>query len=339
MTIRAAILGYGRSGSTMHAGAIAANSAFSMAAVCDTDPARRTEAAARFGCPVYEDYRRMLAEQKPDLVCVVTRSDQHAAMACDCLAAGAHTLVTKPWAVNEAEARTMIAARARSGRLLLPWLPARWGCDLRRLQALVAAGAIGRVFFIRRAVSSFATRCDWQTERRFGGGYLLNWGPHIIDTALRLAGSPARTVFGHLGQVLNPGDAEDFFYALIRTAAGTLVQAEYTVSTEELPAWLIQGDRGAISVRGRTLRVAACEPARPDDPTRFATMKGTVSTTEETLEGAIYGDEHEVYREVAAAIEGAAPFPVTPDDALRLTRVFDAVRRSHQDQQVVTLEP
>lgn len=335
MTIRTAILGYGRSGSTMHAGGIANNPRFRMAAACDIDPARRAEAAARFGCPVYDDYRRMLAEQKPDLVCVVTRSDQHSAMACDCLAAGAHVLVTKPWALNEAEARRMIDTATRARRLLLPWLPARWGGDLRRLRELAAARAIGRIFLIRRTVSSFGTRNDWQTERRFGGGYLLNWGPHIVDTALLLAGSPVESVTGHLRQILNPGDAEDLFFALFATRNGPLVQAEYTIAQDELPSWFVQGDGGTIVVRGQNLAVRRCTPARPDNPTRYSTMKTDGERSEETIATSAYGDTGEVYAEIARAVAGEQPFAVTPDDALRLTRVLDAVRLSHERQETI----
>ena len=75
MTIRTAILGYGRSGSTMHAGALEGCDAFEVVAVCDVDPARRDQATERFGCKVYDDHHEMLKSEELDLVCVITRSD------------------------------------------------------------------------------------------------------------------------------------------------------------------------------------------------------------------------------------------------------------------------
>ncbi|MCP4641616.1 MAG: Gfo/Idh/MocA family oxidoreductase, partial [bacterium] len=56
MAIRTAILGYGRSGSSLHAGPIERNEAFDLVAACDIDPERREQAAERFGCAVYDDY-------------------------------------------------------------------------------------------------------------------------------------------------------------------------------------------------------------------------------------------------------------------------------------------
>ena len=70
MGIRTAILGYGRSGSSMHAGAIEANAPFEMVAVCDVDPERQKQAAERFGCAIYDDYVQMVRARE-------TGSGQH----------------------------------------------------------------------------------------------------------------------------------------------------------------------------------------------------------------------------------------------------------------------
>ncbi|MBI2441014.1 MAG: Gfo/Idh/MocA family oxidoreductase [Lentisphaerae bacterium] len=337
--IRTAILGYGRSGSTMHAGAIEKNKAFQLTAVCDADAHARQKAAARFGCQPYADHRAMLKEEALDLAVIVTRSDQHCPMACDCLAAGVNVLVTKPWALNAEEAERMIRAAESTAKLLLPWLPARWGSDLRRLKQLVVEErVIGDVFLARRTVVSFGTRNDWQTSRRQGGGYLLNWGPHIVDPPLQLLGSPVKSVYGRLKQTINPGDVEDLFLGILTLANGAIVQAEFTIATEDPPQWFIQGTRGTIVVQGTHLKVNAKTPAQPANPTQSYTIKtdhGQIR--EEELTGAPQGDEHAVYGDVAAALSGQARFPVTPQSALELTRVLDAIRTSSMENRVVML--
>jgi predicted dehydrogenase len=338
MKIRTAILGYGRSGSTMHAGAIEKSDDFEMVAACDIDRVRRKQAAERFGCAIYDDYHQMLEKERLDLVCIVTRSDQHCEMTCDCLRAGANVLVTKPWAVNEPEARRMVAAQKETGKLLLPWLPARWGSDLRRLEQLLAEKAIGSVFLVRRSVCHFGTRNDWQTQRRHGGGYLLNWGPHIVDPPLVLIGSKVKSVYARMKQTINPGDVEDLFLAIMSLADGTIVQAEFTTAVESLPSWFLQGDRGTIVVRESELKVYKNTPARPDDPTVSGAMESSgEETTVETLGRSIYGDTDEIYTEVAQALRGERAFPVTPADALELSRVLDAIRTAAEENRVVNL--
>ena len=336
--IKTAVLGYGRSGGSLHAGPIEKLEQFEMAAVCDIDPQRRRLASERFGCPVYENYHEMLEKEKLDLVCIVTRSNQHCEMTCDCLKAGVNVLVTKPWAANGAEAGRMVAAEKESGKKLLPWLPARWGSDLKRLKELKSENAVGNIFLIRRAVSTFSTRCDWQTEKRFAGGYLLNWGPHIVEPPILLAGGKVKSVFGQLRQIINPGDTEDVFIALITMDNGIIVQAEFTISVKEMPSWTIQGDMGTITVKDRNLTMVTNVPARPDDPKRMSKAAAEDNkTTVETLGPDLYGDAHVIYGEIAAALRGEREFPVTSGDALELSRILDAIRTSHTENRVVNL--
>jgi len=336
--IRTAILGYGRNGSAMHGEALARNDAFQVTAVCDIDPARLRQAKERFDCALYDDYRLMLAEERLDLVVIVTRSSQHCEMTCGALQAGCNVLVTKPWALNEAEARRMIDAQQSASKQLLPWLPSRWGSDLRRLKEIIDAGTIGSVFFVRHSVCSFGTRSDWQTERQYGGGYLLNWGPHIVDPPVVVLGSPVRSVYGRMKQVINPGDVEDVFFGLLTLENGAFVQVEYTIALDDLPSWFIQGDGGTITARGRQIKILQNTPARPDDPTQFATMKADeTKITEEEVGADLYGDENKIYIEIAESLTGGRQYPVTPQSALELTRVLDAIRTASEEDRVVKL--
>lgn len=232
----------------------------------------------------------------------------------------------------------MVAAAQSSGKQLLPWLPARWGSILKRLRRIVEEKTIGDVFLIRRSVASFATRCDWQTERKFGGGYLLNWGPHIVDPPIQLMQSCVTSVYGRMKQVINPGDVEDVFFAVMNLECGAIVQAEYTISTENPPDWMLQGDGGTVVVRGMDVRICRNTPPRPDDPTHYSTMKSKdAEVIEETIEGAVYGDQNEVYAEAADALCGKRPFAVQPEHALELSRVLDAIRTASEEDRVVSL--
>src|SRR5690554_4623404 len=102
--LRAAIIGYGVSGRLSHAYGMRANPQFTIAAVCDTSATNRKRAAEELGCRTYTDYGEMLEQEKLDLISIVTRSDTHCQIACDCLEAGVHTLITKPWVLDSKEA-------------------------------------------------------------------------------------------------------------------------------------------------------------------------------------------------------------------------------------------
>jgi len=343
MKIKTAILGYGRSGSTLHADAIEKLKEFELTHVCDTDEEARNRAEQRFQCKVYDDYRQMIKEDDIDLIVIVTRSDQHCEMACECLAAGKNVLVTKPWAVNAGQAEKMINAAKESGKMLLPWLPARWGSDLLRLRELIKAGMIGKVFQIRRSEYLFSVRHDWQTQKKYGGGYLLNWGPHLIDQPIQLAGSPVKTVYAQMRQIINPGDVEDVFYAVMKTESGVIIISENNVAAPKLPNWVIQGDAGTIFVEGNKIEIHRALPVEPKNIAGYGDLrKIEISIDEKSLDNSItisnrYGDADIIYSNIAEAIRGTNRYDVTPESALCLTRVLDAVRLSSENGQVIYL--
>ncbi len=342
--IKTAILGYGRSGSTLHADPLEEfGGDFTVTAVCDIDPEARQKAASRFHCAIYDDYRKMLKRENLDLVVIVTRSDQHCQMTCDCLRAGVNVLVTKPWALDVAEAEKMIAAARQSKKLLLPWLPARWGCDLLRLQQLIASGIIGKVFMVRRREFSFGIRCDWQTERKYGGGYLLNWGPHIIDQAIQLVGEKVETVYGQLRQIINPGDVEDVFHVVMTTASGVILTCEYSIAIDQLPNWVIQGDRGTIFVKEKSVEIHQVNIPDNISPAGYGN-RPEIRVTKEELNGehrvtmsSRYGDPFVIYPAIAQAVRGESAWPVSVADALELTRILDAARRSSEEVKIINV--
>jgi len=340
--IKTAILGYGKSGSSLHADPLEKSPEFEVTVICDIDENAQKEAKARFGnSRVYTCYKQMLKDEELDLVVIVTRSSQHADMTCDCLNAGKNVLVTKPWAVNAAEAEKMIAAAKASGKLLMPWLPARWGGDLRRLRELIDSGVVGKVFQVRRSDFSFGLREDWQTLKEFGGGYLLNWGPHLVDQPIQLVNKPIKSVYGEMRQIMNPGDVEDVFYAVIKTDDDTIIVSECNIGANELPDWMVQGDKATIFVKGRKIEIhKAVFDDKPIGKNMYRKRAAIEVTTEMLSDEAVdspFGDEHVIYAHIADAVRGKQAYHAPVESALMLTRVLDAVRESSEAGKVVAL--
>lgn len=341
--IKTAILGYGRSGSTLHADPLEKlKNDFTVTAVCDIDIEAMEKAKSRFNCALYKNYHEMLEKEELDLVVIVTRSDQHCQMTCDCLHAGVNVLVTKPWCVNTSEAEKMIATANESGQLLLPWLPGRWGCDLARAKEIVASGAIGKVFMIRRREFNFGIRNDWQTLKKHGGGYLLNWGPHIIDQAVQLAGEEVKSVYAQLRQTITPGDAEDVFYATLTTESGIILACEFNTAVDKLPNWVIQGDRGTIFIKEKSVEIHKVklpehiESMNYRNHPEITLIKENIKGEQRISMGNRYGVSIEIYPEIAKAIRQETIYPVSTASALKLSKVFDAIRASNEQNQTIS---
>ncbi len=326
--LRVAIAGYGISGELSHADPIHQMDEFRIAAVCDLSNDRLRCAATKHHCPTYRDFKEMIQGEPLDLVCIVTRSDTHCHLACEALAAGINILVTKPWALNAAEGERILEALEASTGQLFPWIPLYYSPDYRKITALLQAEAIGRVFKIRRYITDFRWRDDWQTRKTYGGGYLLNWGAHIVQPILGLAKRPVRSVYGQFQQVINPGDAEDNFSAHIVFDGDLHGIAEFTQAMEGLPAFLVQGTKGMILADDTQTVLLQKDPASGEEPVRTAFPHPSK----------YFGDEQEIYRDVARSIRTGSPFPISPQTAMEGTRILDAIRESVDSGQVISLQ-
>lgn len=333
--IRTGLIGYGRNGQQMHGEAIRKSSEFEMVAICDIDEKARKKAVEVFGCDIYVDYHDLLARKDLDLVVIVTPSDLHAKMACDALNADQNVLVTKPWGINMDEVDSMIKTQKESGKLLMPWLPARWGCDLVKLTEVVKSGIVGDVFQIVRSQFTFGKRNDWQVFKKNGGGYLLNWGPHIVDQAILLSGGKPESVTAFTKQIINPGDAEDVFYALMKMDNGIMITAQYNISTSRTPNWVIRGTKGTIVMDGNDLTVDSITfPDVIPEGTYRCDVK--TDTYTEKVKGNVYGDTDEVYTYIADTVKGKIPYPVPLNEARELSYVLDRIRVSAETCSTVT---
>ena len=337
--IRTAIIGYGRSGQFLHGPGILGNpSSYQMVAVTSQSANSLAKAEQDFGCSVYTDYQEMLGEEDLDLVVIVTRNDQHAEMACAVLSAGVSVVVTKPIGVNAEEVKEIYKLADRVGKKVYPYFPAQFGSDYVRLKEIVDSGELGEVFAIHRSMYGFATRNDWQTLSEYGGGVLLNWGVHLIDPPLQLvAGRPLR-VYGSTQQLLNPGDCEDVFYAIIELEGGVRVHSEWTYSPNGREHWFIQGTKGSVKVKNNIIEIHTGQPSCPEDPTVVSDMEsGHVQYRREEVGEHVFGDPVEVYSEIAGDFKGESDYRVSSEMAMCVSQIIDAVKESSDKGTVIEL--
>ena len=155
-------------------------------AVADESPEGLAKALDRNGLAAaggYRDWRRMLAEVRPDIVAVCMRHiDRHAEMALAAVAAGARgVFVEKPFVRTLAEADEVIAACTQAGAKLGLAFVNRHSPAYAIVRDLVEDGRIGRVLEIRGR---------GKEDQRGGGEDLWVLGCHVLDMMADLGGEP-----------------------------------------------------------------------------------------------------------------------------------------------------
>jgi predicted dehydrogenase len=114
--LRVAIIGCGKI-ADQHVQAVQRIPGSRIVAVCDREPLMAQQLAERFaieGC--HADVQQMLEQARPDVVHVTTPPQSHHDIGVQCLAAGSHVYLEKPFTVTAPEAEALIRAAGKHGR-------------------------------------------------------------------------------------------------------------------------------------------------------------------------------------------------------------------------------
>jgi predicted dehydrogenase len=337
--IAVGILGYGRAGHGMQAEELKERKEkFRITAVCDILEERRAAAQAAHGCKTYARYEEMLADPDVELITIATRSCDHYEHARKALLARKIVFVEKPMTSTLAEARRLRALAARHHDALFVRHNRRFEPLFQHVREIIASGLLGDVFEIKLRRHSFQRRDDWQTLLRFGGGQLLNWGPHIIDHALQFLQTPPVSLWSDLKRVAAVGDAEDHIKIVLRNAQGLVVDLEISGGTAiSEPQYLVCGNRGALTASGNQIRLRYLDPKRRLPPRKVnpGTPEGgfgspeTLPWIEQEFDAAPKAKAGMtlIWDFLYDTIRKGVPFPITLDEAVAVMEVIHQARK------------
>jgi predicted dehydrogenase len=127
---------------------------------------------AHGGLASYADYRAAIADPAVDAVVVAVPPRFHLDLTLQALAAGKHVLVEKPAFPRMEDYRTVLAARAEAGRVVLVGENDHYKPLAVTLRQLLAKDAIGEMVFAHFATLAhrLKTADDWRNDESMAGG-------------------------------------------------------------------------------------------------------------------------------------------------------------------------
>jgi predicted dehydrogenase len=153
----------------------------------------RASAFALDAAEIGTNLEAVLEATKPDLLFDVVVPQARRQVVETGLAHGCHVLTEKPMAPSLADARAMIEAARRAGRIHAVIQNRRYIPGVRRIAQFLASGALGEIT---------ALHCDFFIGAHFGGFreemvnvLLLDMAIHTFDAARLMAGRSARAVY------------------------------------------------------------------------------------------------------------------------------------------------
>jgi predicted dehydrogenase len=316
----------------------------SVVAVCDQHLDLARQAATRFGiAAMFDNVPNMLKQARPDVVHVTTPPHTHRGIVLQCLSAGAHVYVEKPFTLDTVEAHEVIAAAdARRLRVCLGhdqlFDPVWQECRQR-----VNAGEIGEVVHID-AVQGYDLDgpfgrllhdpAHW--VHRLPGGLFQNVMSHALARILDLMPDRAPRVdarwFCRAGDETFPDELRVMLFgqrctgALIFTSAARparrtarVLGTKQTLDVD-LDARSVTVDR-ATSLPGAFAKVELTWQ-------RFVDAGRNLSrniTRARRADLHYFEGMHALFARFYEAIAMGAPMPVPHAEALRTTRVMEAI--------------
>lgn len=337
-----ALIGFGYAGRTFHAPLIEATPGLSLTTIVSRrgDDVRAAFPEAR----VLADLDAALADPAIELIVIATPNALHAPMATRVLQAGKAVVIDKPFTVTVEEAEALVALSERSGTFLSVFHNRRWDGDFLAVRELIAGERLGRIARFESHFDRFRPerRDRWRERDTPGGGIWHDLGPHLIDQALVLFGRP-EAIQADIG-VLRDGDgAPDMAHVVLFYDRLRVVLHADMLSGAQPFRFAVHGDRGSVLTRGLDLQEnalkAGLRPGDADWPARGPTLEITDGATG-AIEVAVAppGDHGRYYAEVARAIRGNGPNPVSAREALAVMRVLEAGQRSSDEGRRIALD-
>ncbi len=330
-------------------------------AVADLAPGAAAKAAAQWDIPqAYENVAEMLEQSGCEAVSVIVPNKFHAALSMQCLEAGTHVFCEKPPALHAAEAEEMIALSKKAGKMLMFNFNNRARPESVEMMNFVKDGTVGEVnsaqakWIRRTGIPGFG---GWFTNKEMAGGGALIDLLHMVDLAMYFMAYPepahvlGQTFDAHIKDhdFKGPWGIPDRADGItdVETAAHGFVtfKSGQVLSLQVSWAEMVKREEVSVVFQGTKAggKVARLFGKDGFDETAIDSCELYVQENGESVDKKIVVEECEDMGRIGSAanfvlaVEGKAEPLNTPDQALSLMKVIDAIYQSAESGAPVSL--
>ena len=260
-----ALIGCGRI-STNHIKA-AVNNKLEIIAVCDIVPEHMENVLAKHGIEGdtsikrYTDYRKMVQENKPELVSIATESGIHAEIALYCIENNINVIIEKPMAMSLQDADKIIELSEKKNVKVCACHQNRFNVAVQEMRKALESGRFGKLshgsIHVRwNRNRDYYTQAPWRGTWAQDGGALMNQCIHGIDLLRWTFGDEVEEVYGQKRQQFHDYlEAEDVGMAVVKFKNGAIATVEGTTNVypQNLEETLyIFGEKGTVKIGGKS---------------------------------------------------------------------------------------
>jgi predicted dehydrogenase len=342
--INVGIIGFGFSGRTFHAPVIRSVAGLRLAAILQRSG--NDAANAYPDIRVAHNVQELLSLDSIQLVVIAAPNTSHFDLTRQCLLADRHVVIDKPFATSHAQAAELVSLAEERGRVLSVYQNRRWDGDFKTVRDLVNSDALGRIALYESHFDRYRpqTRPEtWREQAVPGSGVLFDLGPHLIDQALVLFGTPD-TVSADIRAERSEALVDDAFDVTLQYPDKRVLLRATMLASKPGPRFLLHGTKGSYLKYGLDPQENALKHGETPDGTAWGEEPpeawGILFLAEgdkfsERMIPTKAGDYRGYYKNIRDAILGKAALAVTPQDALRVMRVLELAQHSSNEGRVI----
>ena len=220
-------------------------------AVASRSFAKAEEFAKEFGAlHAFGSYEEIINCPDLNVVYIATPHAFHCENTLMCLNHQIPVLCEKPFAMNAAEVRRMIAAAKKNNTFLMEALWTRFLPSIQKTLSIIEKGTIGEIISIK---ADFGFKAPYDPGNRLynqklGGGSLLDIGIYPVFLSLLLLGRPIHVkAIAAIGQT----NVDESCGIVLKYQNNKLAILDSTILTKTATEALIYGEKGTIRINGR----------------------------------------------------------------------------------------
>ena len=269
-----------------------------------------------------------MLSREVDLVVVATPNTSHHPIAKQCLLADKHVVVDKPFTVTLAEAEDLIRTANEKRRVLSVYHNRRYVGDFVTLQKLLAENALGRVAIFESHFDRFRPERKkeraWREEPLPGSGVWYDLGPHLLDQALVLFGTP-EAISADIRLERDDAEADDAFDVTLHYRNMRAILRATVLAAAAGATFTVHGTKGSFVKFGldpqEQALISGASPTDPNWDEEPAEKYGTLTTPEGTKTvRTIPSSFTHHYENVRDTILGQTELAVTHEQVLNVMR-------------------
>lgn len=338
------LVGFGLGGRSFHAPVIQAVAGLRLAAIVQRrgDEAKQLYPEVR----IVRSLEELLEIETIRLVVISTPNQTHFPFAMRCLEAGRDVVVDKPFTNTVAEAVGLVLTAKRLGRVLTVYHDRRFDADYQALRNLLAEGELGRIVRFEAHYDRFRPKRKpeaWREIPAPGSGILADLGPHLLDYALTLFGTPERVTADV--RIERDGFVTDDAFDIWLHYPGSLFAALGASMLSAVPRarFVVLGTNGSYLKKKfdpleSELRLRVPRPGETwmlEKPENFGEIKFGEGEAAATRKVESFGDWRDFYANVRDCLLGKAKLLVTPEQAVNVMVAMELARESSEQKRSV----